>query len=310
MSLIRRATTAPIQIAAAAVLIAVAMIAGGCNRDQPPAAKPTGASAPAQAVSQLIEDLQANDLVAYTRHALPPALHDQMVVAWSEGHTIWPLTELPLDDRLPGFITVLAAAGAEKSLLSSYQRQFAGADRELHTAVATLSLFAAQYVQGSSDYSEPERDHYVQLIAALGDWGKQAPLGSTAHAKAAVPQLVAAARLTGLAGPDALQSTGMVRSLTRLGPFFARFKLVLADYGLDIDAALVGAQTRLIDQTGDRARVALEYTLAGHKIDAQILMERHQGRWYLTDLLRHAQAQVDGHGLDTSPDPTPASKAD
>ena len=208
MSLNRRAITAPIAIAAAAVLIASAVLLGGCGRDQPPGSVPTTASAPAQAVRQLVEDLHANDLVAYTRHALPPPLHDQVVAAWSEGHTIWPLTELPLDDRLPGFITVLAAADAEKSLLASYQRQFAGTDRELHTAVATLSLFAAQYVQSSTDYSELERDHYVQLIAALGAWGEQAPLGDTAHAKVAVPQLVAAARkAAGVpAAPDATET--------------------------------------------------------------------------------------------------------
>ncbi len=310
MSLNRRAITAPIAIAAAAVLIASAVLLGGCGRDQPPGSVPTTASAPAQAVRQLVEDLHANDLVAYTRHALPPPLHDQVVAAWSEGHTIWPLTELPLDDRLPGFITVLAAADAEKSLLASYQRQFAGTDRELHTAVATLSLFAAQYVQSSTDYSELERDHYVQLIAALGAWGEQAPLGDTAHAKVAVPQLVAAARLTGLAGPGALQRTGMIRSLTRLGPFFGRFKLVLADYGLDIDAALVGVQTRLIDQTGDEARVALEYVIGGHRIDAQILMERHEGRWYQTDLLRHVRTQVEGHGPDTPADTPTTPGAD
>jgi hypothetical protein len=301
MSLIRRVITAPLPIATV-MLLAAAIITGGCSRDHEPAPEPTGASAPAQAVSQLIEDLQANDLVAYAHHALPPPLHERMVVAWSEGHTIWPLTELPLDDRLPGFINVLAAPDAEKTLLASYNRQFAGADRELHTAVATLGLFAAQYVQGSADYSEPERDHYVQLIAALGAWGQQAPLGETARAKAAVPQLVAAARLTGLAGPDALQTAGMVRSLARLGPFFARFKLVLADYGLDIDQALAGAQARLIEQTGDQARVALEYTLAGQRIDAQILVERREGHWYLTDLLRHAQAQVEDHERGTPAD--------
>ena len=78
--------------------------------------------------AQLVDDLRRNDLAAYARHAVPPALHARMERAWREGRTIWPLTELPLDDRLPGFITVLSAPGAEKSLLAAYGRQFAGAD--------------------------------------------------------------------------------------------------------------------------------------------------------------------------------------
>lgn len=292
MSLIRRATTIVLPAVTAGVFVAAMSLGVGCSRVTPPATTPAGASAPVQAVEQLLGDLHANDLAAYARHALPPPLHQRMAVAWTDGRTIWPLTELPLEDRLPGFIDVLAAADAEKTLLAAYNRQFAGAALEVHTAAATLGLFAAQYVQGSEDYSEPEREHYVQLIAALSQWGQHAPLADTARAKLAVPQLVAAARLTGLAGPDALRKAGMARSLTRLGPFFARFKQVLADYGLDIDQALAGAQVRLIEQTGDQARVALDYTLGGQPIRAQVLVERRDGRWYLTDLLRHAQAQV------------------
>lgn len=292
MSLIRRATAIALPATAAALVISAMSLGSGCNRAPQPVTTQAGASAPVQAVEQLITDLRANDLAAYARHALPPALHQRMAVAWTDGRTIWPLTELPLEDRLPGFIDVLAAPDAEKTLLASYNRQFAGATLELRTTAATLGLFAAQYVQGSPDYSEPEREHYVQLIAALSNWGQHAPLGDTSKAKLALPQLVAAARLTGLAGPDSLRKTGMVRSLTRLGPFFARLKQVLADYGLDIDQALADAQVRLIEQTGDQARVALDYSLGGHAIQAQIRVERREGRWYLTDVVRHAQAQV------------------
>ena len=35
-----------------------------------------------------------------------------------------------------------------------------------------------------------------------------------------------------------------------------------------------------------------QYELAGEQIDAYVLMERQQGRWYLSDLLRRARAEA------------------
>ena len=279
---------------AAAILLAGALVGGGggCSRDQDSAPAASAARTPVEAVNRLITDLRRNDLVGYAAHALPPTVQRDLTLAWSEGRTTWPLSQLPLSEQLPGFIATLAAPEAETSILASFRRQFAGADRELKAAASTLGLFAAQYVQQSGDYSDLERGHYTQLIAALSAWGASAPLSDPARAKKAVPQLVAAARLTGLGGPDALRQAGMERSLTRLGPFLARFKTVLTLYGLDIDAALAEASVRLIEQTGDTAQVALTYTLAGQAVDAQMALERRDGRWYLSDLVRHAEVQA------------------
>lgn len=273
----------------------LAVLAGctlaGCSRRPAPEAAPAP-ELPTTAVAQLAGDLRRNDLVAYARHALPPSLHARMQLVWRQGRTIWPLTELPLDDRLPGFITVLSAPGAEKTLLAAYQRQFSGAQRELRSAASTVGLFAAQYVSGADEYGPHEREHYVQLIAALGHWGQQAPLSDPKRAKVAVPQLVAAARLTGLAGPGAFHASGMERSLRRLGPFLARFKQVTRGYGLDLDRALDSVEVDLLEQTGDAAKVRLRYTLAGDAIDAVVQVERRHGRWYLSQLLRHAEDEA------------------
>ena len=278
----------------AAPLLALACLAG-CAPGRGPDRSEVAASEPTQAVTRLVRDLRHDDLADYARHAVPPALHVQLDAAWREGRSRWPLTELPLHARLPGMLTTLAAPGAEKALLATYNRQFAGADGELRSAAATVSLFAVQYLQREGDYSDEERSHYIQLVGALGRWGKRAPLGDSRRARAAIPQLVSAARLTGLAGrpgESRFGQFGMDRSLRRLGPFFARFKRVLRGYGLDIDAALDSVRVDLAEQTGDTARVRLRYTIAGHDIDAYVRMQRIGGQWYLADALRRAQVQA------------------
>ncbi|UJB19356.1 MULTISPECIES: hypothetical protein [Lysobacter] len=284
MSIIRHARIA---VLTTAVLAAAA----ACGPEPAPVeAVPT---LPAQAVSQLARDLRRNDLAAYARHAVPPALHARLETAWSEGRTVWPLTELPLDDRFPAFIAALAEQDAERKLVATYRRQFAGADAELRSAAKTLGLFATQYVRSEPDYSQAERDHHAQLIGVMSDWAQTAPLGDSKRAREAIPQLVSAARATGLAAPDAFAKAGMDRSLRRLGPFVERLKQVLGGYGLNLDAALDGLDAALAEQTGDTARVRIRYELAGEAVDAYVLVERIDGRWYLSDVLRHAQREAD-----------------
>lgn len=273
------------------VIVALLLLAlAACNRGTPPADGSPGS--PVAAVRQLVDDLRRDDLAAYAHHAVPAPLHARLETAWAEGRTLWPLTELPLDQKFQGFLGALAAPRSEEVLLAAYRRQFAGADTEIRTAATTLGLFTTQYVANEAAYSEAERDHYRQLVAALAHWGQGAPLGDPARARRVIPQITLAARATGLGGPDGLRQAGMERSLQRLGPFFVRLERALASYGLDFDAALAGMRIALAEQTGDLARVRLQYTLAGQPIDAFVLLERHEGRWYLRDLLRRAQAEA------------------
>ncbi|QWF16860.1 hypothetical protein [Lysobacter capsici] len=284
MSIVRRVRTI-------CLTTALLVAAAGCGPDPAPA-EPV-ASLPTQAVTQLVADLRRNDLAGYARHAVPPELHARLETAWREGRTTWPLTELPLHDRFPTFIAALAAQNAERDLVASFRRQFAGADGELHSAAKTLGVFAIQYVRSEAVYSDTERDHHAQLIGAISQWAQATSLGDSAKGRAAIPQLVSAARATGLAAPDAFAHNGMDRSLRRLGPFVERLKQVLGGYGLDLDAALDSVDATLAEQTGDTARVRIRYQLAGEPVDAYVLVERRQDRWYLSDVLRHAQAELE-----------------
>ena len=70
-----------------------------------------------------------------------------------------------------------------------------------------------------------------------------------------------------------------------------------AQYGLDVDATLRGMEVRLLEQTGDSARLRLRYPLAGRGIDAIVPVVRIDGHWYLTDFVRRAEASL---GAETS----------
>ena len=259
----------------------------------PTAVAPTAATRPAQAVQLLTRHLRDNDLAAFARDAVPPALHAQQQAAWQQGRTRWPLDELPFDDRLPALLSTLAAPGAEARLQRGFDQQFAGAGSQIRGAAASLGLFGAQYIQRQGDYSDDERQHYAQLIQAASLWGKRAPLADRERAHRAILELTAAARQSGLASPADFRRLGMDDSLQRMGAFAAAFKQALAPYGLELDASLDAMRVTLQQQTGDSARVRMQYPFAGQDIDTIVAVERIDGRWYLSDYLHHATHAVE-----------------
>jgi len=107
---------------------------------------------------------------------------------------------------------------------------------------------------------------------------------------------VAAAQRSGIdgkAGSTAFTRLGMDASLNRLSPFLATLLTQLrAQYGLDLDASLRALRVSLQQQTGDHARLRLQYSLGGREIDAMVPAVRIDGHWYLADFVHHAEASL------------------
>lgn len=277
------------------LLACLCALAAACRPASEPAAvapAQPGADKPAEAVRLLTRHLRGNALDAYARDAVPPEVYTRLEAAWREGRTRWPLDELPLGEHLPGMLGALARPGAEAHWQQVFDRQFANADREIDATAATLGLFGVQYVGNEGDFSDSERDHYTQIIAAMSHWAQSAPLSDPARAHAAIPRLVAAARQTGLASEADFARFGMDESLRRMAPFSVAVKQALAGYGLDLDTGLTALDASLQSQTGDTAKVRMRYLLGGQPVDTVVEVERHDGRWYLSDVLRHARAAL------------------
>jgi hypothetical protein len=256
---------------------------------QPPVEPPKSTSGPAAAVEQLVQRLHDNDLVGFARAAVPPAEYAQLETAWHEGRSRWPLTELPMDDQLESLLSALAAPDSERTLQQGFKRNFANQDKDLKDAARSLGLFGVQYVKREGVFTDEERAHYAQLIAALSEWAQRAPLSDPQRGRAAIPPLVAAARKTGLTDEQSFREAGMTGSLQRLSPFFAQAKTLLTSYGLPLDRSFSELRTVLVEQKGDQARVRVHYPLGEREIDTVVSLQRRGGRWYLTDYLRHAE---------------------
>ena len=286
---------APVRAAARAGLLlgALLLLAVGCQRDpRPDDDRAQADGTPSAVVRTLATRLQAGDLAGYARTAVPPALHAELEAAWREDRTRWPLSELPFAAKFPPLLSAFAAEDAEASLLAAFDRQFAGADRELDAAAESLSVFGVQYVQSEGEFSDAERVHYAQAIEALGAWARAAPLSDRTRAATSIRRLASAARATGLDEPADFTALGMEGSLERLQPFMAAMLRTLADYGLDLSATAQGMQVEPVSQEGDLATVRVAYPLAGRTVTTELQLERIDGRWYPSDSLRNARASL------------------
>jgi hypothetical protein len=280
---------------AALLVLATAMAAlVGCGRqpDEPPA--PADPATPAEAVRRLTGHLQASDLDAFARDAVTPEVHMRLEEAWRQGRTRWPLDQLPFSRHIPRGMAALSAPDAEQALQRGFERQLA--DASLAAAAEFLTLFTVQYILQQGEFSVSEREHYPQLVQAFGAWAAQAPIGDRERARAAIAAMTAAAREAGLDSEAAFAEAGMAQSLQRMSRVLATGKRVLASYGFDLDADLAAMDVQLQSQTGDVARVRMQYTLAGTPIDTIVNLERRDGVWYVSDFLRHAEDAVAGAG--------------
>lgn len=289
----------------ATALAAALLLASACSRE--PALDRPQASEPVAAVRTLADHLQANDLRAFARAAVPPAEHARLAEAWRTGNSRWPLTELPLDDQLSPLLMALAAPDSERRLQQAFNSNLARQDRDLKEAARALGLFGASWIGRDGAYGEEQRQHYAQLVRAMSGWAQQASLGDPALGAAAIDTLAAAARATGLGTEDSMRQAGMEETLLRLSPFLAAAREVLAGYGLDFDASHAALQVALVEQVDDRARVRISYPLAGTQVDTVLGLERRAGQWYLAGYLREAERVLAGAAAATPADgPVPA----
>ena len=248
------------------------------------------AAEPVAALQQLARQLAENDLVGYARAAVPPAQYAQLEAAWAQGHSRWPLTELPLDGQLLPMLAALSRPDAPQRLQRSFDTQIAGQATGVRQAAHSMGLFGVQYLRNQTDYTDAQRAHYSQVVDALSRWAAAAPLTDKQRAKTTITLLTATARTTGLSSDERLQAAGMEGALRQLAPFFKAFKTALASYGLSLDGALTGLRGEVVSALGNDAVVRVQYPLGSEQIEAQVRMTRRDGHWYVTRTLEDADA--------------------
>lgn len=253
-----------------------------------------GAATPELAVQNMMQALQSNDLARIPCLATTPLMATRLELAWREGRSRWPLTELPLSNKLVPVLGALTEANADKTLKARFDKSLAGQTPALHDTARGLGLFAVRYLQREGEYTTEERAHYAALIVALGAWAEKAPLGDKTIGHNSIDLLVAAARESGLRDENGIREAGMRGTLRALSPLFAASKDALRNYGLSLDDIIGSVTVSRSDDESDaeRARVHVTYRVAGQSVSTDVNAERRDGLWYTSGLLAAAEKAI------------------
>lgn len=292
----------------AAMLLLTVAACGESGRG--PAAAPAEPVAAVQAMAQRLAD---DDLVGYARLSVPPSQYLRLQQAWADGHSQWPLTELPLGDQLLPMLETLREPDAAAQLQRSFDRQLAGQASAVRQAAVSMGNFGVQYLRHQKGYTPGQQAHYIQLVQTLSGWAQGAPISDRARARSSIAALVGAAGKVGFDDEAGLQAAGMEGSLQQLAPFIHTLKAVLASYGLGVDEALRSVRGELLSVQGDNALVRLQYDLAGREMTLQVPLSRREGHWYLTRTLADTDAllrQADAARAAATPPPEPPAAGD
>lgn len=291
------------RLALAALLVAAL---AGCGKSPAPkqaatAAACTLATTPEAAVTLVIDALRDDAVDTIPCRAVPPAMQNQLELAWREDRSRWPFAELPLSSKFPAVLAALNDPAAETKLRLAFDHQFAGQTAELQSAARGLGLFAVRYIQKESSYQPDQRAHYANLIVALSDWSSHAPLGDRTLGHQAVSLLVAGANASSIHDDAGLHAAGMRGALRGLTPLYRNAKQALALYGLSLDDVLSSVEVSPKDRNGDHARVHVHYLVHGEPVDSDITVERRDGHWYLGGMLADAEQALAAHPPQAEP---------
>ena len=147
---------------AAMLLLAVAACREPANDPARPAAEPVAA------VQAMALRLAGDDLVGYAKLSVPPSQYQRLQQAWAEGHSQWPLTELPLGDQLLPMLAALRTPNASVELQRSFDRQLAGQAGAVRQAAQSMGNFGVQYLRHQKGYTPGQQAHYIALVGAGG----------------------------------------------------------------------------------------------------------------------------------------------
>ncbi|MBI0320382.1 hypothetical protein JBF12_47055, partial [Streptomyces javensis] len=137
------------------LLLAVAACRESVNDPARPAAEPVAA------VQAMALRLAEDDLVGYAKLSVPPGQYQRLQQAWAEGHSQWPLTELPLGDQLLPMLAALRKPDASTELQRSFDRQLAGQASAVRQAAQSMGNFGVQYLRHQKGYTPGQQAHYI-----------------------------------------------------------------------------------------------------------------------------------------------------
>lgn len=263
---------------------------GGSGANSEPASKAAverQTSDPAKAVEAVAAKIKDNNVLEAIQLSVTPAKLDEIRAEWKKN-----MADEPSEEDKKKFaetMSKLTASDAEDTLYAELEPLLQKFDTEMAAQMPMMigmgQGFAMQSIEANPDFSAEQKKQAGEVVNALAGWLQTVKISDRDLAKKAINVTVKTARQLDLNTLDQVRALDFDQAMGKAGIVLGGVKDILKVYGLDVNDALGSTKADIVSNEGGKARVAVSYSLLGHKLSGEQEMVEIDGRWYNKDTM-------------------------
>jgi hypothetical protein len=245
----------------------------------------------------IMASLQTPDMTEYRALTLPPPQRAQLERQWPELRDT-----LALDAQQQASFNKLLLRFTESDAEYHLQRDLNAKIKPIRHEIdskwplmqASLALLLKGWVETNQQLSETEKAHGKALLEAIIAQMPATWLQDQDLRQRAFKQMVLTTRATQIQNYQQYKQLDYVQFHRKLTQFMAGLKDLGKIYGLDWDAGQAQLQVKVLEQSGNRAKVQIRYPLGKKWVEFSMDLIEHNGHWYDASALTLFQDTLNG----------------
>jgi hypothetical protein len=264
------------------------------------------AASPEAAVAIAAKNMRAGNLKAMVEASVPPQYLEHVRGKWASKMNEDPITD---EDRaeFAENIARFTAPDAEKKMWAELEPQLtqkkAEIDMQMPMMIGIGRGILASGVQQREDLNEAQKTQALAAVDAFAKWAETAKFTDPALAQKSIGIVCATARDLDLKSLDEVHAMSFDQALAKGDIALAGFKKLFDVYGFSLDQVFDSVKTETIAQTGDTAKVKVNFQMFGQPLDFETEMTKFEGRWYGKDSLTNLQKEIAGGSVAAAKEP-------
>lgn len=231
----------------------------------------------------MMQSLVAPDLQQYRERTLPPKQLAQVKKNWPLVRKQFELNDseqASFNKLLNRFIEDKAERHLLRDLNAKIKPLSHEIDNKWPLMQTSLDLLLQGWIESSEQLSNAEKAHGRALVAAIiaqmpAEWLQNKVMREQAFA-----QMVAIARALEIENYQDYNNFDYVQFNDKLAQFIAGLKKLGLIYGLDWNASQSRLEVKVLEQSGNKAKVQIRYPLGQKWVEFNMDLIEQDGHWY------------------------------
>lgn len=232
---------------------------------------------------KIMLSLQKPDMALYRELTLPATERATLERQWPAIRKKFALDsseQKSFDKLLLRFIEPNAEHNLQRDLNAKIKPIRSEIDSKWPLMQSSLTLLLKGWIESNQQLSRAEKDHAKALVAAIIEQMPAEWLQNQDLRQRAFNQMVSTARSTQIQNYQQYNQLSYDEFNGKLTQFLAGLKELGKVYGLDWGRGIAQLQVKVIEQSGNRAKVQIRYPLGQKWVEFSMELIEQQGHWY------------------------------